>query len=32
MRAVLRLPSARIAVGVLAVVVILAAFGSTLAP
>jgi peptide/nickel transport system permease protein len=32
MRAVLRLPSARIAVGVLAVIVILAAFGSTLAP
>jgi peptide/nickel transport system permease protein len=32
MRGVLRLPSARIAVGVLAVVVILAAFGSTLAP
>jgi peptide/nickel transport system permease protein len=32
MRAVLRLPSARIAVGVLAVIAILAAFGSTLAP
>ena len=32
MRGVLRLPSARIAVGVLAVIVILAAFGSTLAP
>jgi peptide/nickel transport system permease protein len=31
-RAVLRLPSARIAVGVLAAIVILAAFGSTLAP
>ncbi|HXO25699.1 MAG TPA: ABC transporter permease [Streptosporangiaceae bacterium] len=32
MRAVLRLPSARIAVGVLAVIAILAVFGSTLAP
>jgi len=32
MRAVLRLPSARIAVAVLAVIAILAAFGSTLAP
>jgi peptide/nickel transport system permease protein len=31
-RSVLRLPSARIAVGVLAVIAILAAFGSTLAP
>jgi peptide/nickel transport system permease protein len=31
-RAVLRLPSARIAVGVLAVIAILTAFGSTLAP
>jgi peptide/nickel transport system permease protein len=32
MRAVLRLPSVRIAVGVLAVIAILVAFGSTLAP
>ena len=32
MRAVLRLPSARVAVGILAVIAILTAFGSTLAP